>query len=94
MLELLQILLFTSYKLACHQSQEIVTNIYSLYCLNNTNHIFTTTVCKLFVVDFIVTINWLFLFIYFNDMKYIYFLIIVYLFCYYYRLIFFRLISL
>ena len=94
MLELLQILLFTSYKLAYHQSQEIVTNIYSVYCLNNTNYIFTTTVCKLFIVDFIVTMNWLFLFIYFNDMKYIYFLIIVYLFCYYYRLIFFRLISL
>ena len=66
-----------------------IINTYWLYCLNNTNHIFTTSVCKLFVVDFVVTMNWLFLFIYFNNMKYIYFLIIVYLFCYYYRLIFF-----
>ena len=52
----------------------------SLYCLNNTNHIFTTSICKLFIVNSVVTTNWLFLFIYFNDMKYIYFLIIVYFF--------------
>ena len=56
----------------------------SLYCLNNTNHIFTTSICKLFIVNFVVTTNWLFLFIYFNDMKYIYFLIIVFFFGYYY----------
>ena len=57
-------------------------------------YIFTSSIYKLLVVNFVVTINWLFLFIYFNDIKYIYFLIIVYLFCYYYLLIFFRLISL
>ena len=80
MLEMLQILLLISYKLACHQSQKIIINSYWLYCLNITNHIFTTSVCKIFVVDFVVTMNWLFLLIYFNDMKYIYFLIIFYLF--------------
>ena len=94
MLEILQILLFLFYKLTCYQPQKIITNIYSLYCLNSANHIFTTSVCKLFVVNFVVTMNRLFLFIYFNDMKYIYFPIIVYLFYYYYQLIFFRLISL
>ena len=73
MLKMLQILLLISYKLACHQSQKIILNIYSLYCLSNTNHIFTTLIYKLFVVNFVVTMNWLFLFIYFNDMKYIYF---------------------
>ena len=93
-LKMLQILLLRSYKLARHQSQKIILNIYSLYCLSNTHHIFSTSIYKLFVVNFVVTMNWLFLFIYFNDMKYIYFLIIVYLFCYYYLLIFFRLISL
>ena len=88
---------FTIYILQIGMSpftKKIITNIYSLYFLNNTNHIFTTTVCKLFVIDFVITTNWLFLFIYFNDTKYIYFLTIVNLFCYYYRLIFFRLISL
>ena len=94
MLKMLQILLLISYKLARHQSQKIILNIYLLYCLSNTNHILTTSIYKLFVVNFVVTMNWLFLFIYFNDMKYIYFLIIVYLFCYYYLLIFFILISL
>ena len=91
---MLQILVLISYKLTCHKSQKIILNIYSLYCLGNTNHIFTLSIYKLFVVNFVVTMNWLFLFIYFNDMKYIYFLIIVYLFCYYSLLIFFRLISL
>ena len=43
----LQILLLMSYKLASHQSQKIISNIYSLYYLNNTNHIFTTSVCKI-----------------------------------------------
>ena len=47
MLELLQILLFMSYKLASHQPQKIISNIYSLYCLSNTNHIFATSVCKI-----------------------------------------------
>ena len=91
---MLQILVLISYKLTCHESQKIILNIYSLYCLSNTNHNFTLSIYKLFVVNFVVTMNWLFLFIYFNDMKYIYFLIIVYLFCYYSLLIFFRLISL
>ena len=81
---MLQILVLISYKLTCHESQKIILNIYSLYCLSNTNHIFTLSIYKLFVVNFVVTMNWLFLFIYFNDMKYIYFLIIVYLFFYYY----------
>ena len=35
-----------SYKLASHQSQKIISNVYSLYCLGNTNYIFTTSVCK------------------------------------------------
>ena len=48
MLEMLQILLIMSYKLACHQSQKIISNIYSLYFLSNTNHIFTPLVCKFF----------------------------------------------
>ena len=52
-----------------------ITNIYSLYCLNNTNHIFTTSICKLFIVSFIVWIGYLKKFI-FNNKKYIYFLII------------------
>ena len=91
---MLQILVLISYKLTSHESQKIILNIYSLYCLSNTNHIFTLSIYKIFVVNFVVTMNWLFLFIYFNDMKYIYFLIIVYLFCYYSLLIFFRLISL
>ena len=47
-LEILQILLLMSYKLACHQSKIIISNIYSLYFLNNTNHIFTPLVCKFF----------------------------------------------
>ena len=57
MLEILQILLFISYKLTCHRLQKIITNIYSLYCLNNTNHIFTTSVYQLFVVDLVVIMN-------------------------------------
>ena len=69
---------FTIYILQIGMSP--ITNSYWLYCLINTNHIFTTSVCKLFVVNFVITMNWLFLFIYFNDMKYIYFLIIFYLF--------------
>ena len=48
MLEILQILLLMSYKLACHQSQKIISNIYLLYFLSNTNHIFTPSVCKFF----------------------------------------------
>ena len=72
MLKMLQILLLISYKLSHHQSQKIILNIYTLYCLSNTNHIFTTLIYKLFVVNFVVTMNWLFLFIYFNDMKYIF----------------------
>ena len=48
MLEILQILLFMSYKLACHQSQKIISNIYSLYFLSNTNHILTPSVYKFF----------------------------------------------
>ena len=48
MLEVLQILLLMSYKLACHQLQKIISNIYSLYFLNNTNHIFTPSVYKVF----------------------------------------------
>ena len=47
MLEILQILLLMSYKLASHQLQKIISNIYSLYCLGNTNYIFTTSVCKI-----------------------------------------------
>ena len=47
MLEILQILLLMSYKLASHQSQKIISNIYSLYCLSNTTHIFTTSICKI-----------------------------------------------
>ena len=47
-LEILQILLFMSYKLASHQLQKIISNIYSLYWLSNTNHIFTTSVCKIY----------------------------------------------
>ena len=47
MLEILQILLLMSYKLAPHQSQKIISNIYSLYCLSNTTHIFTTSICKI-----------------------------------------------
>ena len=65
-LEILQILLLMSYKLACHQSQKIISNIYSLYFLSNTNHILTPSVYK-----FLVAMNRLFLFIYFNHMKYI-----------------------
>ena len=48
MLEILQILLLMSYKLACHQSQKIISNIYLLYFLSNTNYIFTPSVCKFF----------------------------------------------
>ena len=48
MLDILQILLLMSYKLACHQLQKIISNIYSLYFLSNTNHIFTPSVCKAF----------------------------------------------
>ena len=66
MLEILQILLLMSYKLACHQSQKIISNIYSLYFLSNTNNILTPSVYK-----FLVAMNRLFLFIYFNNMKYI-----------------------
>ena len=47
-LEILQILLLISYKLSCHQLQKIISNIYSLYFLSNTNHIFTPSVCKVF----------------------------------------------
>ena len=47
MLEILQILLLMSYKLVFHQSQKIISNIYSLYCLGNNKHIFTTLVCKI-----------------------------------------------
>ena len=71
MLEMLQILLLMSYKLACHQSQKIISTIYSLYFLSNTNHIFTSQ-----FVNFLVAMNWLFyLFIYFNNMKYIHILL-------------------
>ena len=45
---MLQILLLMSYKLACHQSQKIISNINSLYFLSNTNHIFTPSICKFF----------------------------------------------
>ena len=48
MLEILQILLLIFYKLVCYQSQKIISNIYSLYFLSNTNHIFTPSVCKFF----------------------------------------------
>ena len=48
MVEILQILLLISYKLACHQSKKIILNIYSLYFLSNTNNIFTPLVCKFF----------------------------------------------
>ena len=48
MLEILQILLLMSYKLSCHQLQKIISNIYSLYFLSNSNHIFTPLVCKVF----------------------------------------------
>ena len=48
MLEILQILLLMSYKLACHQLQKIISNIYSLYFLSTTNHIFTLSDCKFF----------------------------------------------
>ena len=48
MLEILQMLLFMSYKLVCYQSQKIISNIYSLYFLSNTNNIFTPLVCKFF----------------------------------------------
>ena len=47
-LEILQILLLISYKLTCHQLQKIISNIYSLHFLSNTNHIFTPSVCKVF----------------------------------------------
>ena len=47
MLEILLILLLMSYKLASHQSQKIISNVYSLYCLGNTNYIFTILVCKI-----------------------------------------------
>ena len=43
-----QILLFMSYKLACYQSQKIISNIYSLYFLSNINHIITPSVYKFF----------------------------------------------
>ena len=66
--------------------------LFIIYYLNNTNHIFTTSICKLFIVSFIVWIGYLKKII-FNNKKYIYFLITIYLFCYYYRLIFFRPIS-
>ena len=66
MLEILQILLLMSYKLACHQLQKIISNIYSLYFLRKTNHIFTPSVCKVFS-----SYKLVFLFIYFNNMKYI-----------------------
>ena len=66
MLEMLQILLLMSYKLACHQSQKIISNIYSLYFLSNTNHILTPSVYKFFSSYELVI-----LFIYFNNMKYI-----------------------
>ena len=65
-LEILQILLLMSYKLACHKSQKIISNIYSLYFLSNTNHILTPSVYKLFSSYELVI-----LFIYFNNMKYI-----------------------
>ena len=29
-------------------------HLFIIYCLSNTNHIFTTSVCKFFVVDFVV----------------------------------------
>ena len=48
MLEILQILLLISYKLAYHQLQKIISKIYSLYFLSNTNHIFTPSVYKVF----------------------------------------------
>ena len=47
-LEILQILLLMSYKLACHRLQKIISNIYSLYFLSNTNHILTQTIYKYF----------------------------------------------
>ena len=56
MLEMLQILLLISYKLACHQSQKIISNIYSLYFLSNTNHILTPSIYK-FSSSYM---NWLF----------------------------------
>ena len=65
-LEILQILLLISYKLACHQSQKIISNIYLLYFLNNTNHILTSSIYK-----FVSSYESVFLFIYFNNMKYI-----------------------
>ena len=54
---MLQILLLISYKLSHHQSQKIILNIYSLYCLSNTNRIFTTLIYKLFVENFVVIMN-------------------------------------
>ena len=48
MLEILQILLLMSYKLVYHWLQKIISNIYSLYFLSNTSHIFTRLVCKFF----------------------------------------------
>ena len=70
MLEILQILLFMSYKLACHQLQKIISKIYSLYFLSNTNHIFTPSVYKVFSSCELVI-----LFTYFNNMKYIHIIV-------------------
>ena len=55
MLEKLQILLFISYELICHQLQKNnFKHLFIIYCLSNTNNIFTTSVCKHFVVNLVV----------------------------------------
>ena len=48
MLEILQILLLMSYKLVYYQSQKIISNIYSLYFLSNSNHVLIPSVYKFF----------------------------------------------
>ena len=78
--------IFTTYILQIGLSPITKNNfkhLFIIYYLSNTNHIFTTSIFKLLVVDVVVWIGFLFI-IYFNNMKYIYFFIIIYLFCYYY----------
>ena len=61
MLVIWQILSYKSYKLICHQSQKVTEIFIYLYCLSSTNHILIISVCKFFVIKFIV--NFAFFFI-------------------------------
>ena len=56
MLVIWQILSYKSYKLICHQSQKVTEIFIYLYCLSSTNHIVIISVCKYFVIKFIVNL--------------------------------------